>query len=89
MALGARRREIIGLILRRGAALAVAGLLLGLAAALAGSRVLAHLLFGIGAMDPVTYVTASIAILIVALAASWLPARRAAGIEPATVLHGE
>jgi len=89
MALGARRREIVGLVLRRAAALAAVGLLIGLAAALAGSRVLAHLLFGIGALDPVTYVAASIAIIAVALAASWLPARRAAGIEPATVLHGE
>lgn len=89
MALGARRGEIVGLILRRGAALAVVGLVLGLAAALAGTRVLAHLLFGIGAMDPVTYVVASVAIVAVALAASYLPARRAAGIEPAVVLHGE
>ena len=89
VALGATRAEIIGLILRRGAALVVVGLVIGLAAALAGSRVLDHLLFGVGATDPTTFVIASLAIVTVALGASYLPARRAAAVEPASALRGD
>lgn len=89
VALGATRAEIVGLILRRGAALVVLGLVIGVAAALAGARVLDHLLFGVGATDPTTYVVASLAIIVVALGASYLPARRAAAVEPATALRGE
>jgi len=89
MALGARQREIVGLILRRGATLAVVGLAIGLVAALAGSRVLEHLLFGIGAADPATYVLASLSIVAVTLGASWLPARRAARIDPMSALREE
>jgi putative ABC transport system permease protein len=89
VALGARGTEIVRLILRRAAVLVVAGLGVGLLAALAGSRVLSHLLFGIGAMDPLTYVVASVAIVAVALGASYLPARRAARVEPIVALRGE
>jgi putative ABC transport system permease protein len=89
VALGARRSEIVGLVLRRGIVLLVMGLGVGLVAALAGSRVLAHLLYGIGAMDPLTYVAASVAIVAVALGASYVPARRAAGVEPMVALRGE
>jgi putative ABC transport system permease protein len=89
VALGARRSEIVRLILRRAAVLVMVGLGVGLAAALAGSRVLAHLLFGIGATDPATYVVASVAIVTVALGASYLPARRAAAVEPVVALREE
>ena len=89
VALGARQSEIVGLILRRGLVLVIAGLGVGIVAALAGSRILSHLLFGIGAMDPLTYVVASVAIVTVALGASYLPARRAAGVEPMVALRGE
>ena len=89
MALGARRREIMRLILGRGLVLVVVGLGVGLAASLAGSRVLAHLLYGIGATDPATYLVASFAIAAVALGASYVPARRAAGVDPVLALRGE
>ena len=89
VALGATRAGLVGLVLRRAFVLAVAGLGIGLVAALAGSRVLQHLLFGIGPSDPATYAMASVAIVAVAVAASWIPARRAARVEPAAVLRGE
>jgi putative ABC transport system permease protein len=89
VALGARRSEIVRLILRRAVLLVVVGLGVGLIAALAGSRLLAHLLFGIGSTDPATYVAASLAIVAVALGASYLPARKAAGVEPMIALRGE
>jgi ABC-type antimicrobial peptide transport system permease subunit len=88
MALGARRGEILGLILRRALALVIVGLGIGLVVALAGSRVLQHLLFGIGSTDPATYAIASLAIVAVALGASYLPARRAADVEPMVALRG-
>jgi putative ABC transport system permease protein len=89
MALGARRGEIVRLILGRGAMLVVVGLGVGLVASLTGSRVLAHLLFGIGSTDPATYIVASVAIAAVALGASYVPARRAAGVDPVMALRGE
>jgi predicted permease len=89
MALGARRGEILRLILRRALALVIVGLGIGLVVALAGSRVLQHLLFGIGSTDPATYALASLAIVAVALGASYLPARRAADVEPMVALRGD
>jgi putative ABC transport system permease protein len=89
VALGAKQGEIVRLILRRGAVLVLAGIGVGLAAALAGSRLLAHLLFGIGATDPATYVVVSLAVAGVALGASYIPARRAAAIDPVIALRGE
>jgi putative ABC transport system permease protein len=89
MALGARRSEIVRLVLRRAALLVLVGLGIGLVAALAGSRLLAHLLFGIGATDLVTYAVVSVAIVVVALGASYLPASRAAAVEPVVALRGE
>jgi putative ABC transport system permease protein len=89
MALGAAHGDIVRLIFRRGAVLVLAGLGIGLAAALAGSRVLAHLLFSIGTTDAATYAMASVVIAAAALGASYLPARRAAGIDPAVALRRE
>jgi ABC-type antimicrobial peptide transport system permease subunit len=67
----------------------IVGLGIGLVVALAGSRVLQHLLFGIGSTDPATYALASLAIVAVALGASYLPARRAADVEPMVALRGD
>lgn len=89
VALGASSGDIVRLILRRGAMLVLAGLAVGLVAALSGSRLLTHLLFGIGAADPATYVVVSLVIAAVALGASYLPARRAAAIDPVVALRGE
>jgi predicted permease len=87
MALGASRRAVLRLVLGEGARLAVAGVGLGVLAALALSRVLASLLFGVRATDPLTLVGVSAAMAAIAALASWLPARRAARVDPASALR--
>ena len=89
MALGAGRAEILRLVVGQGANLALAGIGLGLGAALAGTRALAKLLFGVGATDPLTFVLVPALLAVVALAASFIPARRAAGIDPQQALKNE
>ena len=89
VALGGRRKQIVGLVLGRGLRLAVLGLGLGLIAALAGSRVLHSLLYGIAPTDPTTYGVVGVAIAAVALAACWGPAIRAANVDPAVAMQAE
>jgi putative ABC transport system permease protein len=87
MALGASRRAVLRLVLGEGARLAVAGVAVGVLAALALSRVLASLLFGVRATDPLMLVGVSAAMAVIAALASWLPARRAARVDPARALR--
>lgn len=89
MALGADAATVIALILREGVALALAGLALGLAGALALSRVLNTLLFGVSPTDPPTFVAIALFLLLVAVAASGIPAWRAARIDPVEALRAE
>jgi putative ABC transport system permease protein len=89
MALGARRGDVLALVLRRGMALALAGLALGLAAAFAGTRLLEGFLYGTRRTDPLTFVTVSGLLLAVALLASYLPARTAARVDPLRALRHE
>ena len=89
MALGAEPRSILRLVVFRAAGLAVIGLGIGVGISLAGSRIISRFLFGIGPADPVTLVTVSLVILLVALTASLVPALRAAHIDPATALRAE
>jgi len=89
VALGARPGSILRLVVFRAAGLAAIGLGIGMAVTLAGSRIISRFLFGISPADPVTLVTASLVILLVALTASWVPALRAAHVDPATALRGE
>jgi putative ABC transport system permease protein len=89
VALGGRREHIVGLVLGRGLRLVTLGLGIGLVAALAGSRVLQSLLYGIGPTDPMTYAVVSIMLVAVALAACWGPALRAANVDPATTMKAE
>jgi putative ABC transport system permease protein len=89
MALGAQPASILQLVVFRSAGLAAIGLGIGIAISLAGSRILARFLFGIGPADPVTLGTASFVILLVALTASWIPALRAAKVDAATALRAE
>ncbi len=89
MALGASRRDVGRLIVGQGARLAALGLALGLAAAYALTPVLASLLFGVAATDPATFAGATAGLLAVALGAAWLPARRAARLDPAVALRAE
>ena len=87
MAVGARRRDVIRLLVRQGMAPVAVGLLLGLGLAGASHRVLESLLFGIGSTDPSTYLGGAIAFAVVAAGACWLPARRASRLDPTTVLR--
>ncbi|HEU4451578.1 MAG TPA: ABC transporter permease [Longimicrobium sp.] len=89
MALGAGSDTVLRLVLRQGAVLAGIGVVLGLAAALALTRVLGSLLFGVSALDPLTFAAVGTAVVAVALVASWVPARRAARVDPAVALRTE
>lgn len=87
MALGAGPRDVLLAVAGQGMALSIAGTALGAAAALALTRVVSTLLFGIAATDPATFVTASLLLLLVALAACYVPARRAMKIDPILALR--
>jgi predicted permease len=87
MAIGARRGEVLGLVLREGLAIALAGLALGLIGARLTTRTLASFLYGVGGGDPVTYLAVAALILIAALAACIQPARRAAKSDPVAALR--
>jgi len=89
IALGAQIGEVRRMFLRRGLWLTAAGIALGIAAALAVTRVLSALLFGVGAADPLTYVAVSGVLAIVALGAMYLPARRASRVDPIIALRAE
>ena len=87
MALGAERRDIVGLVVRDGLKLAGIGVIVGIALALPLARLLRVLLFGITASDPVTFVWVSLALVLVAAAACYVPARRALSIDPVKTLR--
>jgi predicted permease len=87
MALGAGRPDLLRLVLGQGLKLAGVGVALGLAIAYALTRVLANLLFGVKASDPVTFAAVAVILALVALIATYLPARRAAATEPVLALR--
>jgi predicted permease len=87
--LGAGEGHVVRLVLREGFVPVAVGVAAGLAVALAGARLLESLLFGIGARDPVSFTVAALFAAGVALSASWLPARRAAGVDPMVALRAE
>jgi putative ABC transport system permease protein len=89
VALGADRRNIIAMVVGRGTRITLVGLGLGLAGAAAASRVMASLLFAIAPLDAVSFVTSTILLAIVALTACYLPARRAARVDPTLALRSE
>ena len=89
MALGARRADILWLVVGRGLALALGGVTAGLAGSLATSRALAGLLFGVGPFDVATYAAAALLLVGVAVLACALPARRALGADPLVALREE
>jgi putative ABC transport system permease protein len=88
-ALGASRSSIRGLVLRQGMILALIGAVIGLVGAVAASRALVTLLFGVTNLDPVTYVGVSVLLLAVSAVACWVPAWRAARVDPAITLRAE
>jgi ABC-type antimicrobial peptide transport system permease subunit len=89
MALGAHSRDVIKLIVGQAAVLTLVGVGVGLLAAFSLTRVLASFLFGVSATDPLTFLGGSIGLALVAIAASYLPARRATRIEPLIALRNE
>ena len=89
MALGADPRSVMRMVLGQGARLAVAGVATGVIAALALTRLMASLLFQVRATDPVTYSDVAILLIVVALAACYIPARRAMRVDPMTALRYE
>ncbi len=89
IALGAKRSQVAGLVLGRGLALTGAGVMLGVVSALALSRLLSSVLFGIASTDPLTFGAAVVVVFSVATVACWLPARRATRVDPVAVLRAE
>jgi predicted permease len=88
-ALGAERSDLLGLVFRHGALLVLAGLGVGLLAALGTGRVIASMLFGVDAIDPLTFAGVAVTLLLVATIALAVPALRAARISPITALRSE
>jgi len=92
MALGAEERSILGMVVRHGVRLALAGLSMGVVTALILTRLLpsfSHLLYGVGGGDPPTFIAVSAMLTFVAILASYVPARRAARVDPAVALRNE
>jgi len=87
MALGAARSQVLGMVLKQGLRLAGMGCAIGVAMALAISRVAASLLYGISAVDWVTFLLTPLLLIAVALVACLIPARRAAGLNPIATLR--
>jgi Acidobacterial duplicated orphan permease len=89
LALGAQPAQVLRLVVRQGVLLTVLGLGIGIAGALVGARLIAHFLFGVSATDPITFAGVCVALGAVAALASYIPARRAARVDPIVALRSE
>jgi putative ABC transport system permease protein len=87
MALGAQRSDVLWLVMKEGAKFAAGGIALGLAGAFVMARLLSSQLYGVSPMDAITYISVSIMVAIVTLAACYIPARRAMAIDPIIALR--
>jgi predicted permease len=89
MAIGAASGDVVGMIMKQGLSLVVVGAVIGIGGALAASRLLRGILYGASVVDPVTFVGVPLLLTAVAALASWLPARRASGVDPLEALRRE
>jgi ABC-type antimicrobial peptide transport system permease subunit len=89
MALGGTARDVLGLILRQGIRMVILGLAVGVLAALGITRVMTGILIGVSPNDPVTFVAVALLLAAIALAACWIPARRATRVDPGVALRYE
>lgn len=88
MALGARAERVRGMVVRQGARVVVLGVLIGIVVAAGTTRALGSLLFGIEALDPITFFAVAITVVFVGILASYVPARRASNVDPVESLRG-
>jgi ABC-type antimicrobial peptide transport system permease subunit len=89
MALGARRDDVVRLVMRGTLTTVALGLTAGVAGAAAASRLMQSLLFEVSALEPTAFVAGAVAMVVIAAAAAFVPARRAAGVDPSTALRSE
>jgi predicted permease len=89
MALGAPQRNVLWIVLREALLVTLAGIAIGLPIAMAGARLIAHMLFGVSASDPATFAVVAVTLLVVSAIAGFLPARGAARVDPMAALRSE
>jgi ABC-type antimicrobial peptide transport system permease subunit len=89
MALGARREGVLRLVVRQGVAPVALGVVAGLLVALGATRLMSGLLYGVSPADPITYVAVALFLSVIALLATYIPARRATRVDPLVALRYE